>query len=373
MPTERTELDRSLADSIAELKERFPRTQDLYREVCVLMFFHHGITPTANRLYQLVRKGSMSAPTQAVQDFWERLRERSRVTVDHATLPDELKAAAGELVSTLWQSAQTMSNDMLARHQEESTASVLAAREGEAKARADHRAAMESLELVTAQCLAQEKVVEQLRQELSGAAAINTGLEARLEELRQDVVEAHEGSEQLKLSHTLALETLSERTQRAEQRFVDMEKRALLEIDRERVAGARLQKILESDRVAHSAATERLRVEHNAAQEIIGQLREQVGALQNAVSSREGELHREYEEMAALQVRFEAAVRQSAADQARAEQLQAALKRHQTEVEGRLARVESLSKNKRRHKHSTYREQQLSKAEEQGKDEDEGT
>jgi hypothetical protein len=32
---------------IAQLRAQFPRTADLYREVCVLLFFRYGITPTA--------------------------------------------------------------------------------------------------------------------------------------------------------------------------------------------------------------------------------------------------------------------------------------------------------------------------------------
>jgi len=59
MKTEELSTESAIAVSVAELRERFPRTQDLYREVCVLLFFRHGITPTANKLYQLVRKGSM--------------------------------------------------------------------------------------------------------------------------------------------------------------------------------------------------------------------------------------------------------------------------------------------------------------------------
>ena len=39
------------------LKAKFADTRALYREVCVLLFFRHGITPTANKLYQYVRKG----------------------------------------------------------------------------------------------------------------------------------------------------------------------------------------------------------------------------------------------------------------------------------------------------------------------------
>jgi predicted DCC family thiol-disulfide oxidoreductase YuxK len=352
MTAEQQEFGDSLTESVAKLKKRFPRTQDLYREVCILMFFHHGITPSANKLYQLVRKGSMSAPTQAVQEFWERLREQSRVTVDHATLPDELKAAAGELVATLWQSAQTMSQDMLAGHQAQSAAEVAAARAAEMQAQAEHASTRGALELALSQVQAQEQVVDTLRQELSRSAAANAGLEARLEELRRQVTNAQEESERIEQAHTLELDKLSGRTALAEHRFVEMEKRALIEIDRERTSSAKLQKTLDAERAAHLEITERLRIEHNAAQGAIGQLREQVGALQNGVKSLETERQREREELVALRLRLETAVRQGAADQARAEQLQAALERHRTEVERSTGRSGTPGSGKRRRKPS---------------------
>ena len=49
-PSQGTEI----AAEIDRLRGEFPKTQDLYREVCVLLFFRYGITPTTNRLYQLV-------------------------------------------------------------------------------------------------------------------------------------------------------------------------------------------------------------------------------------------------------------------------------------------------------------------------------
>jgi hypothetical protein len=72
--------EKAVLAGVAELRERFPRTQDLYREVCVLLFFRHDITPTANKLDQLVRKGSNSAPVEALSHFWSTLRERSRAS-----------------------------------------------------------------------------------------------------------------------------------------------------------------------------------------------------------------------------------------------------------------------------------------------------
>lgn len=61
---------------INALRDRFPRTADLYREACGIMFFRYGLTPTTNALYQLVRKGSMSVPAEALRRFWRDLRDR---------------------------------------------------------------------------------------------------------------------------------------------------------------------------------------------------------------------------------------------------------------------------------------------------------
>ena len=115
--------EKTLLADIDALRQRFPQTQDLYREVCIIMFFRYGMTPTANKLYQLVRKGSMSAPAEALSRFWDTLREKSRVTVSHPDLPEPLKHAVGELVATLWQSAQTMAAENLAAFRQQTSLS----------------------------------------------------------------------------------------------------------------------------------------------------------------------------------------------------------------------------------------------------------
>jgi hypothetical protein len=91
-----------LAAEIDRLKAEFPKTRELYREVCALLFFRFGITPTANRLYQLVKRGSMGTPTQVLAEFWTELREKSRVRIQHPDLPADLRDVAGEVIATLW-------------------------------------------------------------------------------------------------------------------------------------------------------------------------------------------------------------------------------------------------------------------------------
>src|ERR1700720_4405409 len=98
-PAPEPPLHADLAQDIEQLRTQFPRTQDLYREVCVLLFFRHGITPTANRLYRLVKKGRMRARAEALAPSWATLRDKTRVRIEHPALPAELQSATGELAA----------------------------------------------------------------------------------------------------------------------------------------------------------------------------------------------------------------------------------------------------------------------------------
>jgi chromosome segregation ATPase len=321
MKTEEPSSESALAASVAELRERFPRTPDLYREVCVLLFFRHGITPTANKLYQLVRKGSMSAPTEALNHFWKTLRERSRVTIEHTDLPEELRTVAGDLVASLWKSAQSKSLESLATLQAEAAAAVDSAKADLASAEADRAGVLQDLEHLRLELRTSEEDASQLRQELAAAAATKKGLEQRLEDARRELNVVQVRMDQSSAAHTAERERLADRTRLAEDRFADMEKRALVEIDRERTAAAKLQKLLESERAAHNSANERLRADHNEAQTTIGKLREQIGSLQHAVSAQTQERDRERAELASLRSQLEAAIRQGVSADARAAQL----------------------------------------------------
>jgi len=321
MKTDGLTSENSIAASVEELRERFPRTQDLYREVCVLLFFRHGITPTVNKLYQLVRKGSMSAPTEALNKFWSTLRERSRVTVEHADLPDELQAAAGEMVAALWKSAQTRSWDALAELRSESAAAVDAAVAAAALARNAETETLSKLEEAQEKLRAQEEQIDQLRQELAAAAARNTSMEARLDDLRRQVAEALTRTDQQSAAHLAEREGLAERTRLAEQRFAEMEKRALADMDRERTVSAKLRKLLEEERALHAQKLDQVRGEQAAAQEAIGQLQGQLYAAQTAVTTISREREQARGEVQALRTHLETAIRTAASESARAEQL----------------------------------------------------
>jgi hypothetical protein len=98
--------DPRITSEVEALRAQAPNTRWLYREVCALLFFRYGITPTASRLYQYVRKGSMGVPAEVLAQFWADLRERARVRIDRADLPEPLREAAGDWIQFLWSKAQ---------------------------------------------------------------------------------------------------------------------------------------------------------------------------------------------------------------------------------------------------------------------------
>lgn len=146
---------------VESLKERFGETKALYREVCALLFFRYGITPTASKLYQYVRKGSMSAPMEALDKFWDELRSKARVQIDHPDLPEALKVAAADAVQTIWrQSMDLARNELAVLHAQAQADSATAL----ARIEAEREKAREAQALLQALGVRFDEVVAQLEE-----------------------------------------------------------------------------------------------------------------------------------------------------------------------------------------------------------------
>jgi uncharacterized protein YhaN len=277
--------DAELAADIERLKVAFPKTRELYREVCALLFFRHGITPTANRLYQLVKRGSMGTPTAVLGEFWTDLREKSRVRIEHPDLPADLGAAAGELVATLWTRATVSAGAALDALREEVEMQRAGAQQSVAAARDELGRVEIALEQRTAALLAAQVEVRELEKAQAEGHAQRQALEAGLERSRaalaareRELVEVREGVSR-------DLEKLRAAAERAEDRLRASEKRALLEIDRERSTATKLQKELdEATRRADRKDTEH-RHAVEALQAQLGDARHQAGVLQGRLDA----------------------------------------------------------------------------------------
>jgi hypothetical protein len=281
--------DAALAADIERLKLSHPKTRELYREVCALLFFRYGITPTANRLYQLVRRGSMGTPTEVLSEFWTELREKSRVRIEHPDLPADLGAAAGELVATLWTRATESAATALDALRNEVESARADAQLSVAAARDELGRVETALEQRTGALLAAQVEVRELEKAQAEGHAQRQALEAELERGRSTLAARDRELVEVREGFSRDLDKLREAVERAEERLRASEKRALLEIDRERGAASKLQK--ELDETARRA--EQKEAEHRRAAEILqtqlGETRHQAGVLQGRLDAVQAE------------------------------------------------------------------------------------
>ncbi|WP_168787640.1 DNA-binding protein [Paraburkholderia aromaticivorans] len=312
--------DAALAADIARLKAEFPKTRELYREVCALLFFRHGITPTANRLYQLVKRGSMGTPTAVLGEFWTELREKSRVRIDHPDLPADLGAAAGELVATLWTRASTSAEASLDALRAEVEAQRAESQQSVNAARDELGRVETALEQRTAALLAAQVEVRNLEKAQTEGYAQRQALEGDLTRVRatlaareREIVEVREG-------FSRDLDKQREAAGRAEERLRASEKRALMEIDRERGSAAKVQKELDeaARRADQKEADHRRSLETVQAQ--LGDARHQTGLLQgrlDAVATENSRLQNEVKTLREAEARAREARTLSAANENR--------------------------------------------------------
>jgi len=269
-------IEKQLLADIDQLRGQFPHTQDLYREACILLFFRYGITPTGNKLYQLVRKGSMSAPTEALNHFWEDLREKSRTRIEHPDLPDELKAATGELAVAIWTKAQFMAQDSLASYRTKASTSA---------AIADRDATHLSLERNQQALVMANERIGALEQNIASITATNASLESQLHEAKAQNAFHLQRLEDARRDFAGELEKLHAAAQLTEERYRSSESRTLLEVDRERTVSTKLQKELDASRTAARQSVERLQAEAVAFQVQLGDLRQKTGTLEGQLKA----------------------------------------------------------------------------------------
>ena len=271
--------EQQLQIEIDALKAEFPDTKDIYREVCVLLFFRYGITPTANKLYQYVRRGSMSAPADALNKFWLELREKSRIRIERSDIPENISALAGDLIANLWNEAQKAAKAGFSELVDNATAEIL---------KFKLRSELAEQEMAKIKVLQNETnlELEKLLIRLSEAEKRNeidtntlADREKSLKSLQNEKslleIELMKGQ----ANYTAQVDKLHESLKISDQRFRALESKTLLDVDRERQRAAKLEK--ELTRLNQSLT--KARITNNSQlskqQMLINSLRENIGML----------------------------------------------------------------------------------------------
>lgn len=345
-------VEQQINTDIATLRAQFRDTGALYREVCGLLFFRYGVTPTANRLYQLVRKGSMSAPAAALSKFWNELREKSRLRIEHPDLPEELKSVASDFAGTFWAKAQAAAEESLTVFRNEAQAAVRDAETARNAAR--ERVAIIEHELQNARQAVTESSarVSSLERELAAERAAGVALLDRVNEAQDGKAKLDNALTEARREFTAELEKHRNALQLAEERHQAAEDRALREIDHERTAAAKLQKELVKEREAIARVTERHREEITARHAEIGALKRQLGVSEGSLSEAKAAGAHLAAQLDAVRDQLSAAIAQASAAQAEATsfkgQLEEAKRAAAAFVETRAAQKRPLRPQKAR-------------------------
>ena len=266
---------------VEALKARFSDTKALYREVCALLFFRYVITPTTNKLYQYVRKGTMSTPADALSKFWDELRSKARVEIDHPGLPDAVKAAAAEAIAGIWRQASDAARKELAAVRIELQAEGERVQSEAAAARQDAAATRTEMQRLQDELVAAHTVNQAQHLELEAERRAHAGTSARLQEAHAQLDQGHQQQQRMQEAFSADLAQARQAVAAADARAATAEKRALLEIDQERQARMKADKLTESLRaqLANSEVDERrLRIDHAHA---LAQLQSQLGTVED--------------------------------------------------------------------------------------------
>jgi len=271
--------EQQLQIEVEKLRGEFTETQDLYREVCVLLFFRYGITPTANKLYQYVRRGSMSAPADALNKFWSELREKSRVRIERPDIPENISTLAGDLIANLWNEAQKAAQAGFSELVDNATSEILKYRlqseVAEQKSK-ENRQLLTETQAELENALKRLSETENLRQvDINTLAHKEKSLKSLENEKSFLEIELTKGQ----ANFLAQVDKLHDSLKISDQRFRALESKALLDVDRERQRAAMLAK--EISRLNQAITKTRLSNNYQLSKQevLINSLRENIGML----------------------------------------------------------------------------------------------
>lgn len=324
---QRMSTETEILAEVESLKARFSETKSLYREVCALLFFRHGITPTTNKLYQYVRKGTMSTPAEALSKFWDELRSKARVEIEHPDLPEELKATAAEAIAGIWRQASATARGELEALRIEARAEL-----DRARRELQEAAAAIEVERVRNQELANElRAANEARQsvhvELDAERRAHTGTAARLQEVQAQLGQAREQQQRLQEGFSAELAKVRDAVAQADQRAAAAERRALLEVEQERQARAKADKQADALRAQVATLEAQERQKGLAHAEAEARLQAQVDAQSSAAQRQVAANESLQLQVAQLRDQLQASQQEATKYRAEAETVQALLSR----------------------------------------------
>jgi len=212
------------AGILATLRARMPadaHRKEKSRQAASLLFFEHGIYPSAKVVLSYTQQGSLTDINRDLHEFWQDLRDKARVKLDAPYLPKVLLERFAEALAGTWDHAMANATTTFEAERMEAEAQV-----GEAQRRMAEAERLAGSMLERAQASEAELRQERERREIAEKRV--EGQMAEIESLQSSLVKWQQQAE-----------SEARARQEAEQRFSrDLEaERSLRQHDSERYDG----------------------------------------------------------------------------------------------------------------------------------------
>lgn len=275
---------------VERLRANAPDTKALYREVAAMLFFRFGIAPTANRLHQLVGKGSMSTSAAALSRFWKDLREQGRLRIEHPAVPGGLREVAGALVGQIWKSAVATADADLAGVREELDARVQSAELKSAEAQQRLEQATEAVLALKADLEAATEQARSKDEHLVARALEVQRLQGQLEATAQGLRDRDAAVESARKAFAAELEGLRKAIDLTEERARSTERKAMAEVDKARSQIKHIEKALSEEQRKRATELKRFETTLTKRENELQVLREQSARAEGVASTTKSQL-----------------------------------------------------------------------------------
>jgi len=109
----------TIREELDRMRNAGARRQELSLHACKRLFFDLGIRPSIAAVRDLTQTGSASDIPKDIDQFWERIRDVSRIKVGAGAIPKALEERAGELLGALFEEAVAQARALLDAEREE--------------------------------------------------------------------------------------------------------------------------------------------------------------------------------------------------------------------------------------------------------------
>jgi chromosome segregation ATPase len=224
-------------------------TIEVYKKTCEILFYQYGTVPTTTKLYSLIKKGSMSTPAKAINEFWASHREKARLQITVPGLPEIVKTQFENALSETWKMA---SERGMVAAQEQQRAHLTELQQFETTIemlRQDNQKLHDNVAESEQEARAKDSTIKELELRI-GHGQLELSIESqRLKDATNQIEELKRQLDQSRQDFLSESLRLSKEYEKAQDRLKDHENRALMEIERERQSTIKANK--EADLAKH--------------------------------------------------------------------------------------------------------------------------